>query len=313
MAKADSWSRIYSALAVKGHQLGAARAKLEALPHHRRRDAEPRRDVLGAHAVLIVQLGERLVLIGGMHVGADGVLGEADLGPVMLGVENATDRLVRPDLLALHAQQLREAAALPGIDQIKAGRLAARPDLGLRDRVLQHAERRDAGGKGLDVRHGVRDLPHVLGRLFQLAERHKHDLLGLGGDFRSVTHGLSPLVWGSAQIPRMNPCPSARPGEGEQEENRTGSLSARSGSEAKIGGDRFCSCWGCQGRAFAPLIKQTKCRAAAPYTRQRSSPARAETPTRRLRPLCGQSATEQSEGPPKCGTNFKKDNVRWRG
>jgi hypothetical protein len=216
MAKADSWSRIYSALAVKGHQLGAARAKLEALPHHRRRDAEPRRDVLGAHAVLIVQLGERLVLIGGMHVGADGVLGEADLGPVMLGVENATDRLVRPDLLALHAQQLREAAALPGIDQIKAGRLAARPDLGLRDRVLQHAERRDAGGKGLDVRHGVRDLPHVLGRLFQLAERHKHDLLGLGGDFRSVTHGLSPLVWGSAQIPRMNPCPSARPGEGSK-------------------------------------------------------------------------------------------------
>src|SRR5580692_468965 len=68
------------------------------------------------------------------------------------------------------------------------------------------------------------------------------------------------LLWlrGSAQSPRMNPCPSARPGEGEQEENRRGSLSAQSGSDprasggAKIGGDRFSSCWGCQGRALAP-------------------------------------------------------------
>ena len=41
------------------------------------------------------------------------------------------------------------------------------------------------------------------------------------------------LRWlqGSAQSPRMNPCPSARPGEGEQEENRRGSLSTQSGRE----------------------------------------------------------------------------------
>jgi hypothetical protein len=32
---------------------------------------EPRRDVLGAHAFLVVQLGESLVLIGGVHVAAD--------------------------------------------------------------------------------------------------------------------------------------------------------------------------------------------------------------------------------------------------
>jgi hypothetical protein len=59
-------------------------------------------------------------------------------------------------------------------------------------------------------------------------------------------------LWGSAQSPRMNPCPSARPGEGEQEQNRRGSLSARSGSErsdAKIGGDRFCSCLGVPGQS----------------------------------------------------------------
>ena len=30
-------------------------------------------------------------------------------------------------------------------------------------------------------------------------------------------------------------------------------------------GYRFCSCWGCQGRALAPPTKQTTCRAAAPY------------------------------------------------
>jgi hypothetical protein len=42
---------------------------------------------------------------------------------------------------------------------------------------------------------------------------------------------LSSGYRGSAQSPRMNPCPSARPGEGEQEENRRGSLSAQSGSE----------------------------------------------------------------------------------
>src|SRR4029077_891937 len=47
---------------------------------------------------------------------------------------------------------------------------------------------------------------------------------------------VSPLVGGSAQSPRMNPCPSARPGEGEQEENRRGSLSAQSGSDPRESG-----------------------------------------------------------------------------
>ncbi len=34
----------------------------------------------------------------------------------------------------------------------------------------------------------------------------------------------------------MNPCPSARPGEGEQEQNRRGSLSARSGRDSRESG-----------------------------------------------------------------------------
>jgi hypothetical protein len=36
----------------------------------------------------------------------------------------------------------------------------------------------------------------------------------------------------------MNPCPSARPGKGEQEQNRRGSLSAQSGSECQASEDR---------------------------------------------------------------------------
>src|ERR1700730_12953852 len=46
------------------------------------------------------------------------------------------------------------------------------------------------------------------------------------------------LLWvrGSAQSPRMNPCPSARPGEGEQEANRRGSLSAQSGRDPRESG-----------------------------------------------------------------------------
>jgi hypothetical protein len=67
---------------------------------------------------------------------------------------------------------------------------------------------------------GVRHLAHVLGRLFQPVERNKKNVLARCGDLASITHGS--LLWlrGSAQSPRMNPCPLARPGEREQEENR---------------------------------------------------------------------------------------------
>ena len=62
---------------------------------------------------------------------------------------------------------------------------------------------------------------------------------------------------GSTQNPRMNPCPSARPGEGEQEENRQGGPPGlQRAQRVKIGGCRFCSCWGCQGSALASPIKQ---------------------------------------------------------
>jgi hypothetical protein len=138
-----------------------------------------------------VQLGEGLVLVGGVHAGADGVLGEADLDRAVLGIEDAADGLVGLDLLALDAEQLRQTASFARIDQIMAGRLAHRPGLRLHHRVLQPADGGDAGGVGLDVSLGVRHLPHVLRRLPQLVERHKHNVLGRCGDLGSISWSLS--------------------------------------------------------------------------------------------------------------------------
>lgn len=55
-------------VAVSLHQPGANRAKLEMLLDRGRSDAEPRRDVLGSHAFLAAQLGERIELVGGCIV-----------------------------------------------------------------------------------------------------------------------------------------------------------------------------------------------------------------------------------------------------
>jgi hypothetical protein len=49
-------------------------------------------------------------------------------------------------------KQLRQAASFPRVDQIKACGLALRPALRLHDRVLQHADAGDAGGKSLNLK-----------------------------------------------------------------------------------------------------------------------------------------------------------------
>src|ERR1700730_2024969 len=86
---------------------------------------------------------------------------------------------------------------------------------------------------------------------------------------------VSPLVWGSAQSPRMTPCPSARPGEGEQEENRRGSLSAQSGSDPRASGGSedwgrpILFLLGVPGQSpRTPDFKQRNCREASLYERQ---------------------------------------------
>ena len=51
----------------------------------------------------IHQASMQAVKRGWLHVAVNCVFGEVDFRAVMLGVENATDRFVRPHLLALHA------------------------------------------------------------------------------------------------------------------------------------------------------------------------------------------------------------------
>src|ERR1700688_1867257 len=89
---------------------------------------------------------------------------------------------------------------------------------------------------------------------------------------------------GSAQSPRMNPCPSARPGEGEQEENRRGSLSAQSGSDPRESGGSedwgrpILFLLGVPGQSpRSPDYKQRSCRGATPYSCARDGSRMAET------------------------------------
>ena len=51
------------------------------------------------------------LLVGGMHIGAGDVFVEADLVGIVGGIEDAADRLVLSDLLALGAKKLRQPAA----------------------------------------------------------------------------------------------------------------------------------------------------------------------------------------------------------
>jgi hypothetical protein len=125
---------------------------------------------------------------------------------------HAADRLVGLDLLALDAKQLRKAAALSGIDQIIACRLAAWAKLRLHDRILQQAEGGDAGGKGLEVRFRMRHLAHVLGRLHQSVERNKQNVLARGVDVGPVTHSLSPSVTGFCADSAHEPLPVGETG-----------------------------------------------------------------------------------------------------
>jgi hypothetical protein len=80
---------------------------------------------------------------------------------------------------------------------------------------------------------GMRRPPYVLWQLLEPVKRHKYNVPARCGDLPSVIHGLSPSVMGSAQSARMNPCPPARPGEGEQEQNRRGTSRSAAGAASE--------------------------------------------------------------------------------
>jgi hypothetical protein len=72
-------------------------------------------------------------------------------------------------------------------------------------------------------------------------------------------HGFSLYPWGSAQNPRMNPCPSARPGEGVQEENRRGYRPVCSErSERRSGETDFALAGGARAEPSHPRPQQQR-------------------------------------------------------
>ena len=148
------------AVAVARHEVGAHRRELETLPHNSRGDAETCGDLLGTEATLVVELLEGFELVRGVHVGADHVLGQADLRGVAVGFHEARDRLGLLDELPLREELERLAAALAGGDEVAAGLSAVAVDLGLDHERLEQAVCRDARGELLepDVGSGLADI-----------------------------------------------------------------------------------------------------------------------------------------------------------
>ena len=161
------------AVTVDLHQLGRHRAQAKALPHHMRRDAEPGGDFFGAETAFFRQLFEGLELISRMHVLAADVFIEADLVPIVGGVDDAADRFGLFDLVALHPQKLRQPSAFADGDEIEPGGRAVPIQFRFDDEVLQDALCGDAGRIGLNRRLAVRRFAGVLWGLLELVERNE--------------------------------------------------------------------------------------------------------------------------------------------
>ena len=85
-------------VAVSGEDDRADTGEFQALADHGFGDAKTRGDIGGGHA-LVAEIAEGLEFIGGMHVLADGVLGQADFrGVGIVGDELTGDRVVSGDL-----------------------------------------------------------------------------------------------------------------------------------------------------------------------------------------------------------------------
>ena len=132
----------------------------------------------------IDELLEGLELIRRVHVGADHVLGEADLRGDAVGLDQARDRLVSLDPLLLGEDPERLAPALAGGDEIPARLFAFAVSLWLDDERLQEPVCRDARGELLepDLRAGLAD---IVRRGLQLVER---DVLRDARDGRFRVH-----------------------------------------------------------------------------------------------------------------------------
>jgi hypothetical protein len=141
-----------------------------------RAPSKSRADFLRSPSAIFRKLAEALELIGGVKILAGDVLVKADLGRVVHRVDDTADRLGLLDLLALHAEQLRQPAAFANGYEIAAGRLALAIVLGFNHKVLQHALGGDARRLRLDRRLAVRRFPGVLRMPLELVERNENRL-----------------------------------------------------------------------------------------------------------------------------------------
>ena len=187
-------------LPIKLHQARTDASEFQPLPYHGNADAETGGDFL--HALAPKGQGmERLELVGGVHGQTEGIFDKADFASV-LGIEDVTgDVSVFVELLLL-GKKREGSEAPPARDHFKLA-LGARPHL----QVLQEAVRGNAGGKFFDAdRHArLTDVGRGTDKLVQ--------------GYHLDVHGKSPIgARGSAKAkrPRMNLCPSARPGRQSQ-------------------------------------------------------------------------------------------------
>ena len=152
-----------AAITIDLHQPRADRAEPKPLAHDMRGDAKAGGDFFRAPSAMFRKLTERLELVGGVHGRARDILVKADFERIVRRVDDAADTLRFLDLLALHAQQLRQPAAFPDGDEIEAGRPFLRVKLRLHHEVLQDALGGDAGRIGFDLRLAVRGLARIAG------------------------------------------------------------------------------------------------------------------------------------------------------
>ena len=163
--------------AVVGHQARRDVGELQAALHHQRGHAEVGGNVLDGPAVLD-QRGERLELVGGVHLLAHQVFREADSAGRSIGHQQARHFVVGGDALLLRQQLQGGQAAITGHYRVSLA-IGGKDD----DKVLQQADAGNARGQFRDGQ--ARHLAGVaLGAARQqLRERNQNQVLGRVGHF----------------------------------------------------------------------------------------------------------------------------------
>ena len=159
-------------LAVRFAEVLVGRSHLEIAAHRQRVVPEPLRDLLRLHAVR-EQHRERLDLVRRRHARPDDVLGQADLGEILVLAPDVARDLPVLGPLARVPKRPERVQPAPARDHMVSLGLA----IGYDGEILQEAEGTDRGGKldGFLIERRV--LPHVPRVVFEVVEQQpRHDL-----------------------------------------------------------------------------------------------------------------------------------------